>query len=89
MQQCVHLEFEATVNVYRITDKEAFTAEIRISCRDCGAPFEFVGVAGGSSPSEPRVSFDRHELRAPIVPPNGRVPIGMAGFDIKVNGLES
>jgi len=85
MQQCGHVEFEASVDVQRIIDKGAFTADIRIRCRDCGAPFEFVGVAFGSSPTEPRVSIDRHELRAPIVPPGGRVPPGVAGFNIKLS----
>jgi len=82
MHTCEHGEFEATVDVHRITDKGAFTADVRISCRACGAPFEFVGVALGSSPSEPRTSVNRQELRAPIVPPGGRVPEGMAGFSI-------
>lgn len=82
MLQCEHTDFEADVAVNRITDKGAFTADIRINCRDCGMPFEFVGVPFGSTPSEPRASVDRQELRVPLVPLGGSVPLGMAGFSI-------
>lgn len=83
MERCEHLEFNANVAVNRIVDKGAFTADIRITCRTCGLPFEFVGVGYGSSPTEPRMSIDGQELRAPIIPKGENVPTGMMGFDIR------
>lgn len=70
---CDHRTFEAIVNVVRLTDGDdgplkGFTTEIRVSCSDCRMPFEFVGIAGGFHPAEPRVSADGIELRAPIKP---------------------
>ena len=70
---CEHLEFEARVEVGRLTEGEggkvtSFSADVRITCTDCGKPFLFVGVPFGLSPNQPTVSVDGQELRCPIIP---------------------
>ncbi len=76
---CNHEIFESVVSVTRLTDHEnsvvvnGFCADIKIRCRQCEQDFEFVGVSGGSSPFEPRVSIDSTELRIPINPSTGQL----------------
>lgn len=70
---CQHKNFRSKVGVGRLTEREggpvrSFTADISITCGECGLPFRFIGLAAGSSPIEPRVSADGTELRAPIEP---------------------
>ena len=72
-QDCLHLHFKARVDVARLSKKEGgtvtgFCADVSIVCADCGLPFRFVGLPAGSHHSEPRVSVDGTELRAPIEP---------------------
>jgi hypothetical protein len=70
---CQHEQFEVMAKVVRLTDGDngpvtGYTADIRIKCVQCEMPFEFIGVPGGYSPSQPMVNFDGTELRAPIRP---------------------
>lgn len=71
---CKHENFESHVKVARLKESEeldnitGFSADIRIRCRDCKTPFEFVGLPMGSSPNIPMMSADKMELRAPIKP---------------------
>lgn len=67
-KDCIHEDFLATVNVGRILDVGKFVADIAISCKVCGEPFRFVGVAAGLSYDRPLVSIDGLELHAPIEP---------------------
>jgi hypothetical protein len=71
--ECAHEEFEAAVDVNRLTEKEGggvsnFSADIRITCVQCGTPFHFIGVEQGLSFRRPMASADSLELRAPIGP---------------------
>lgn len=70
---CEHKEFEAKVEVNRLEDTSGgaitgFTADVHIKCRECGKPFQFLGLHGGSHPIYPTVSVDRTEARLPIAP---------------------
>lgn len=71
---CQHLNFETGAKVGRLfnEDNPEITTEFRldliVSCRDCGLPFEFVGLPGGYHINAPTVNFDATELRCPIVP---------------------
>ena len=47
MESCKHMNFEADVKVARIEDKGRFMAEIHIRCKDCGTPFQFMGLKPG------------------------------------------
>lgn len=76
-KDCPHLNFEAQVDVNRLTEKEGgpvtkWAADIRIRCADCGAECHFVGVDQGLSFRRPMCSADGTELRAPIA--IGKVP---------------
>jgi hypothetical protein len=92
---CLHENFTAQVDVGRIQTDEAadgmpkaFLAEIEINCQACGVPFHFLGLPIGLSYTEPRVSVDGAELRAPIIPA-GADPAalaGMPGFSLRVYG---
>jgi hypothetical protein len=70
---CLHLNFQAQVNVFRLSEKEGgpingYTADVTVRCCDCNLPFRFRGFGFGSSPNEPRLSIDGTVLRAPLEP---------------------
>lgn len=67
---CWHRDFRADVAVNRIRPAsgdppKAFCVDVRIICTECGGELEFLGMAGGSHPTIPTVSFDRTEARLP------------------------
>lgn len=72
MGECKHFSFITEAAISRITKSErddtviGYSADIRISCADCGQKFVFLGMPGGYSPSQPMCSFDRLEARLPI-----------------------
>jgi hypothetical protein len=68
MIECTHNDFEASVTVNRLEDVGRFAADVRIKCRECGKPFWFLGLPGGSAPDRPTRSVDRLEARLPIAP---------------------
>lgn len=68
MSECEHTEFEASVTVNRLEDVKRFAADVRIKCRECGKPFQFIGLPGGLAPDRPTVSVDWTEARLPIQP---------------------
>ena len=86
---CPHLNFNCFVDVNRISGKDAepekvvaYTADIRIECRNCGQPFEFFGLPFGLSFYRPTVSLDNRQLRVPLVLPGTEPPSGLAGFAV-------
>lgn len=68
------MNFECRASVTRLTAEDdtekitGYTTDIKVSCAECGLPFEWIGVPGGYSPAQPMVNFDATELRAPIKP---------------------
>ena len=73
MTDCQHVNFLSEASIGRLSEIEggpitSYIAEIRIKCTDCGLPFRFLGLSAGSHSTEPRVSADALELRAPIEP---------------------
>lgn len=70
--KCLHLNFCASVDVNRLTENEGdeiptgYSADIKITCNDCGLPFHFIGVDHGLSKSKPTVAVGGCELRVPI-----------------------
>ena len=65
---CSHENFACRVDVSRLQDIAGYSADIRIECAECGTPFRFIGVEGGFSMREPRMSIFGVELRCPIEP---------------------
>lgn len=65
---CKHMNFEANVAVARIEDKGRFMAEIRVHCKDCGVPFQFMGLKPGLDFNGATVSLDGLEANIGIHP---------------------
>ena len=65
---CQHEEFEAQVDVIRISDTDEFAAEVRVWCIQCGLSFRFPGLPCGVLASQPSVSPDETVLFAPLFP---------------------
>lgn len=68
MTACPHPDFDAVVDVNRLEDIGAFTADVRIRCIACGEPFSFVGIPAGLSSEGPRVSVSGLEVHLPLRP---------------------
>ena len=87
---CTHLDFDASVNVFRLLDNEdetkvtGYTAEIKIKCHHCDLPFEFIGVDAGMMPDRPMASVDGQELRAPIRPRGSMILPAIPGFKVRM-----
>jgi hypothetical protein len=88
---CPHLQFEASVEVNRLTDTDepgapvtGYAAEIRIRCAGCEEPFRWIGLQAGLSASRPMCSADETELRAPLRPASSDPDFGLGipGFAV-------
>lgn len=71
---CEHEDFIANVSVGRIQESEqnpvviGYAADITVACSQCGERFRWNCPTVGVLPSEPTVSVDGYELRAPLRP---------------------
>lgn len=65
---CPHLNFDASVGVCRLEDTGRFVAEIRIRCKDCNTPFQFMGLPPGLDFDGATVSLDGLEASIGIHP---------------------
>jgi len=71
---CQHLNFNCYADVGRLHEEGnpnkivSHMVDIKINCRDCGLPFEFIGIPNGMSFYQPMLNIDNTELRAPIKP---------------------
>jgi len=66
--KCEHRSFNAFVEVNRITDPARFTADVKISCAECGIPMRFIGLPVGLDLNGASVSVDGTEGRFAIAP---------------------
>lgn len=87
---CDHEEFEAVVDVNRLTDVEggpvtAYSADVRIECTQCGEHFVFIGAPMGLSPREPRTSVLGQIIHLPIKPEGAPAAFGLDGPGFNVN----
>jgi hypothetical protein len=57
--------------------------DLTVTCADCGAELEFVGMPNGCSFYLPTVSIDRKTARFPMVRAGESVPAGMPGFGVR------
>lgn len=80
---CPHLDFAAYVAVNRITGRDddptviGYSADITVTCADCGEPFRWTGVAAGLSPAGPMCSIDEATLIAPLRPASADPDFGL------------
>jgi hypothetical protein len=70
--KCTHEKLEANANCYRLTNKQGevtnYMTDFTVHCAICGTKFRFIGAPMGVSSSQPMVSADGTELRAPMEP---------------------
>ena len=87
---CPHEDFNASVEVNRLTGREgdvmpdAYSAEVKVWCVACGEPFRWIGVQAGSKPDRPMCSVDETVLRAPLRPASSDPDFGLGipGFAV-------
>lgn len=85
---CNHPEFAAEVDVVRLEDIGAFSADVRIRCIGCDEPFAFIGIEPGLSGDGPRVSISQLEAHLPIRPSTAGLGSGARyGFRVQVAGF--
>ena len=85
MNDCKHMNFDATVGVARMEDSGRFVAEVRIKCMECGVPFQFYGLQPGFNFDAPTATLDGLEANLPICP-QGLKPTplqGLQGYTIR------
>lgn len=91
---CPHENFDAYVDVNRVTASDddptvvGYSADIKVTCHDCGEPFRWTGVPAGVSPRSPMCSVDETELHAPLRPASADPDfgLGLPGFAINYRG---
>ena len=88
MSDCQHENFEARVDVNRLTRGEggevyAYHADIRVKCSQCGEEFTFPGFANGISSHEARVSIDGKVLGVPLKPASQEHFEFFPGFNVR------
>jgi hypothetical protein len=69
---CKHENFDGAIRIDRIEDKGRFMADIKVTCRDCGTPMQFMGLEPGINFDGATVSLDGLELRIGIHPQGQR-----------------
>lgn len=87
---CPHESFDVVVEVNRLSKDDggpinAYSADIRVECMDCGEPFRWIGIPAGQSGAHPMCSVDETELRAPLRPASSDPDFGLGipGFAIR------
>lgn len=70
---CEHRAFTASVSVVRLEDVGRFVAEVRITCKECGVPMQFLGLDYGYNIDGANVSADGLEARLGVFP-QGTIP---------------
>lgn len=71
---CQHLNFETGAKVARLHEDgrpeviTGYRLDLVVRCKECGLPFEFVGLPGGYNMLSPTANIDATELRCPIQP---------------------
>lgn len=79
---CLHEDFNAFVEVNRLTEREgepvdAYSADIRVSCANCGEPFRWIGLQAGLSGGRPMCSIDETVMSAPLRPASSDPDFGL------------
>jgi len=68
MSKCKHTNLRTDVAVAVLEDSGRRNAEIKISCTDCGKPFQFLGLPMGLNLNGAACSPDGTEARLAICP---------------------
>lgn len=91
--KCLHLDHVVSAKIFRLVKDDqvpveesvvtGWSAEIIINCKECGLPFEFIGLECGMMPDKPMCDPSAQELRAPIKPKGSLVMPGIPGFAVR------
>ena len=80
---CPHADFGASVEVNRLTEREgdaepdAYSADIKVWCANCGEAFRWIGLQAGLMPSRPMCSVDETIMSAPLRPASSDPDFGL------------
>lgn len=84
---CEHEHFEADVAVQRLTKDEqagvavgpinAFIAEVRVTCAQCGEKFRFLGLDYGAGGATPTCTIDELTAHLPVRPASSDADFGL------------
>jgi hypothetical protein len=80
---CPHEDLTASVEVNRLlrdeedTEPHGYSADIKITCAQCGEPFRWIGLQAGMKPDRPMCSVDETTLVAPLRPASSDPDFGM------------
>lgn len=91
---CPHENFDVLACINRLTKTDddptvtGYSAEIKVTCRDCGEPFRWTGLDAGLSPAHPMCNVDETTLRAPIRPASADPDFGLGLPGYAVNYRE-
>lgn len=81
---CKHHDFQVNAKIARLEDSGGFMAEIRVSCVQCGIPFQWLGLEPGLDLQGARVSIDGLEANIAICPAGAKPnPLQRMTFNIK------
>lgn len=92
-RNCQHNNFEASVDVGRLLDKDgdsspsSYCCTITVQCADCKLPFRFVCPDSGMMNDRPCINPNGQELRVYVEPSDGSL-VGSArppGFSIQTS----
>lgn len=79
---CDHDDFQGEMKFARLRDDagdpSGYSVDITAHCGKCGAPIYWIGLPAGYSPTQPMVSVDGKEMRAPFVMVAGAMQFGSA-----------
>jgi hypothetical protein len=81
---CEHKDFHANIQVTRLEDTGGFIAGMKIQCRDCGKPFQFLGLKTGCDTQGARISIDGLEANIAICPQGSKPnPLQRMAYDVE------
>ena len=64
-EECPHDNFDAQVDVGKLTDINTLMVDLKIVCRECGSRFSFIGLPSGIDFKSPTCSVSGLEARLP------------------------
>ncbi|BFP50079.1 hypothetical protein KCMC57_64470 (plasmid) [Kitasatospora sp. CMC57] len=92
---CPHQDFEASVEVNRLTANDndptviGYSADIKVRCANCQEQFRWTGLQAGLSQAHPMCSIDESVLCAPLRPASADPDFGIGLPGYAINYRES
>jgi hypothetical protein len=81
---CKHTAFDGHVVVNNLEDTGQFMVDLTIKCRQCGTPFQFLGLKPGLDLQGATCSVDALEARLAVCPEGQRPnPLDRMAFGVR------